>query len=60
MMWKTYHIWKRWHSDPNWTITHQSVKARTDKEAQTRMQNRFRSYGLCHVSLIAIEEGKKP
>lgn len=59
-MWKTYHIWKRLHTEQSWTITNRSVKARTDKEAQSRMQKKFRGFGLAHVSLIAIEEGKNP
>ena len=60
MMMETYNIWKRSHFDGAWSKTAHSVKARTDKEAQSRLVKKFSECGFSSMSLMAIPHGKTP
>lgn len=58
---KTYHIWKQYHSgDWKWTLTDHSVKARSDKEAQSKVRRKFAIYGFTAMSLMAVIDGSDP
>ena len=58
---RQYHVWMqncpdRGYGGP-WRKTNHSLKARTDKEAQTRMRRMFANFGLSACALIALPDG---
>jgi hypothetical protein len=59
-MFKEYDVWKRHNSELQWSKTSHVVKARTDKEAQSRVRRMFDSCGFSSMSLLAMETGQTP
>ena len=57
---KEYNIWRHQHSGGDWQQTSYSVKARTDKEAQSKMQRMFSGCGFSSMSMIAISSELSP
>lgn len=57
---ETYDIWRRPHYQAEWSRTSHSVKARTDKEAQARVRQKFAGAGFSSMALVAIPQGKTP
>lgn len=59
---RTYWIWRR-STCPTlgrWIKTTQSVTALTDRQAQSKMERRFRRSGFTGMQLVAILEGEDP
>lgn len=48
------------HIDTRWSRTFHTVKARSSKEAQTRMRKRLAGMQLHSVSLVAVLEDVDP
>lgn len=57
---KTYIIWRATSYSKDWTKTFQSVKARTQKEADSKTARKFANAGFSNMSLLAVEEGIDP
>ena len=57
---KDYTIWRHHHSGGDWQQTSYSVKARTNKEAQSKMQRMFSGCGFSSMSMIALLPGTTP
>ena len=43
-----------------WIPTVHTLKARTDKEAQSKVRRRFENAGLTAMSLVAVPTGENP
>lgn len=59
-MFKDYCIWSRIYAVSKWTKTFHTVRARTDKEAQSKTRRKFSGCGFSYMSLIAVERGVTP
>lgn len=58
-----YLVWRRSMTErgvSGWTVTSYSLKARTDKQAQSRLAKMFKSAGFHSMSLVAVIDGKNP
>lgn len=59
----TYYIWRRQTADScrtQWLKTSHTVKARTDKEAESRMKQKFASFRLHSMQLVAMRGDEDP
>ena len=59
-----YRVWRRLlppgvYSGP-WIMTNHTIKARTDKEAESRIRRCFYGTGLAGTSLVAVPQGTDP
>lgn len=59
-MLRDYAVWRRSHSEGQWSRTSHDVKARTDKEAQAKVRRKFSGCGFSAMSLVAIPHGQTP
>jgi len=59
-MFKNYDVWRRNNSEVQWSKTSHVVKARTDKEAQSKVRRMFDGCGFSSMSLLAMENGLTP
>lgn len=60
---RTWKIWRRSVNDKmvtQWFETAYSVKARTNKEAQSRVKRKFENGKFHEMQLVAVEEGNTP
>lgn len=57
---KTYVIWFKNYGESPWSKTNHYVKARSDKEAQSRMLRKFQGSGFHSMFMLALEEGVSP
>lgn len=53
-----YHIWRRQMADYGgstpWLLTSHTLKARTDKEAESKLRRMFAGAGFSCMSLVAV------
>lgn len=56
-MFKEYCVWRRGHSETQWSLTSHIVKARTDNEAQSKVKRMFSGCGFSYMSLFVVERG---
>lgn len=57
---KDYAIWRQNFGTAKWIKTSHTVKARTDKEAQSKMTRMFAGAGFSSMSMIAISSELSP
>ena len=61
---KTYLIWRYQLPDKSagtpWILTRYQVKARSEKEAESRTKRKFAGCGFHSMSLVAVEQGINP
>ncbi len=59
-----YRIWMRhtvrYTASGGWSLTSHTVKARSDKEAQSKVRRKFASAGFNNMSLVAMACGADP
>lgn len=60
MKYQEYRIWYRYHQNRFWQKSGHTVKARSDKEARTRMSKKLSMAGFQGLSLVALPEGAYP
>ena len=62
--WEYYRVWKRNMPDnacpTSWAMTSHTLKARTDKEAQSKLRRMFFGCGFHAMSLVAVLSGESP
>ena len=55
-----YHVWWRRANASRWTQTTHHFRARTDKEAESKLRRMFAGAGFSGMSLVAVEGGDSP
>lgn len=55
----TYRIWRR-HDGIEWLQTSHTLKAQSDKDAESRMKRMFSGCGFHSMSLVAVSVGDNP
>ena len=58
-----YAVWRQQHSvsiPSKWILTGHKLKARTNREAQSRLKRVFEGCGFSSMSLIAMPVGESP
>ncbi len=59
-MLRDYGVWRRSHSESQWSRTSYDVKARTDKEAESKVRRKFSGCGFSSMALVAVPHGQTP
>lgn len=57
---REYHIWWQRAGATQWKQTPHKLKARTDKEAESKLRKTFAGAGFSGMSLVAVESGENP
>lgn len=60
MAFKDYHVWWKRAMATEWKQTINHFKARTDKEAESKLGKMFRNAGFSGMSLVAVKSGDNP
>lgn len=55
-----YAIWRQQHGSSGWLRTAHTVKARSDREAQSRISRKFAGAGFTAMALVAVPSGTDP
>lgn len=57
----TYAVWRRHHQPGSeWSLTAETLRARSDRDAQARLRRRFKNAGFSSMSLLALPSGTTP